>query len=372
MFGDIMDTWEKSDLVIIGAGPMGIALAVRMLSIKKSFTIIEKGSSVGSNILEWGHVHFFSNWKECVDLKSQNLLSESIPLDYDSEGYPSGNEFVKKYLIPLANLNQLKNNIVLRSEVVEVEFNFSTEKFLVTFHQNGETKFIETKVVVDASGNWGNTNKLIKDGSDYYPHINRIPKPSYIRHHFQDAKVAIVGNGHSAMNSIALVSDYSNAEINWLIRKDSPNFGKSKVDGQSIALENKVIDLVNQKQIIIHKNFLVSKVENRGSQVEIFSEQGHSLRRMDYLIENIGANADYSFLKNIPINVDDTFNVPANLACKINPKFHTCSSLSYNFEDTVISDVDYYVVGMKSFGKASNFLLSYGYDILDELAKHIK
>ena len=56
---------------------------------------------------------------------------------------------------------------------------------------------------------------------------------------------------------------------------------------------------------------------------------------------------------------------------KINPKLHTCNTLEYNFKDTLISEIHYYVVGMKSFGKASNFLLSSGYKILDELINHI-
>ena len=66
---------------------------------------------------------------------------------------------------------------------------------------------------------------------------------------------------------------------------------------------------------------------------------------------------------------DEQYWTAPRLAPRINPRLHSCDSLSYCFEDTILTDVPYYVVGMKSFGKASNFLLSKGYEILDELTQ---
>lgn len=39
---------KETDIVIIGAGPIGIAIAVRLFLSKRSFKILEKGTSVGA------------------------------------------------------------------------------------------------------------------------------------------------------------------------------------------------------------------------------------------------------------------------------------------------------------------------------------
>ena len=87
---------------------------------------------------------------------------------------------------------------------------------------------------------------------------------------------------------------------------------------------------------------------------------------------NIETYPNHSILKNIHINLDSSYSVAHNLFEKINPQLHSCNTVSYSFKVTLISDLPYYVVGMKSFGRASNFLLQSGYKILDELMVHLK
>lgn len=364
--------YKSLDVVIIGAGPIGIAIAARLVFSKRSFIVLEKGESVGANILEWGHVSLFSNWQESVDSKCHKLLNEQASISYALEDFPTGNEFVHQYLQPIANHPLLKNNIQLNSKVHTVSFDNVTNNFTITYHQNKECRMVKSKVVIDASGTWGNYNKLVENYADLFGYACfNIPNSKQITDYFQNATIAIIGNGHSAMNSIALVSQYSNAVIYWILRNDEPNFGNSKVDGKSKKLETEVIHYLKQNRIRLIKNFSLKHIFQVKNQLNLVSEVSKSLTGIDFLIQNIGANADYSFLQNIPLNLEPTLNIPKNLAKKIDPKLHTCNTLKYTFQDTLISEIDYYVVGMKSFGKASNFLLSSGYKILDELVDRL-
>lgn len=47
-------------VAIIGAGPIGLAAAAHLVERGQKFILFEAGSSIGQNILQWGHVRLFS------------------------------------------------------------------------------------------------------------------------------------------------------------------------------------------------------------------------------------------------------------------------------------------------------------------------
>ncbi|MCD4533710.1 FAD-dependent oxidoreductase [Nocardioides sp. cx-169] len=54
-------------LVIVGAGPIGLAAAAHAHSRGLRTLILEAGTSAGAAVGEWGHVRLFSAWSELVD-----------------------------------------------------------------------------------------------------------------------------------------------------------------------------------------------------------------------------------------------------------------------------------------------------------------
>ena len=57
-------------VVIIGAGPTGLAAASHLLERDIDTIVLEAGSSAGTTIREWSHVRLFSNWRSVVDSAS--------------------------------------------------------------------------------------------------------------------------------------------------------------------------------------------------------------------------------------------------------------------------------------------------------------
>ena len=47
-------------VVVIGAGPIGLAAAAHLANSGENFIVLEAGSCVGNHILQWGHVRLFS------------------------------------------------------------------------------------------------------------------------------------------------------------------------------------------------------------------------------------------------------------------------------------------------------------------------
>ena len=250
--------------------------------------------------------------------------------------------------------------------------NENTKLFSTTYHQNNKEIILISKTVIDASGNWSNFNQLTTQVKEFKQFIIKgIPSPEKIKNLFIDKSIVIIGNGHSAMNSILLISKHSNAKVSWVIRSNNTKIGNSKVGGRSKGLEEKISALILKKNINLISNFNLSGISIKKEQLILSSNNDKKLSEIDFIVQNNGNNADYSFLKNIPLNLDAKFNVSKRLSQKIDPKKHSCNTLLYNYEDSKITNLDYFVVGIKSFGKASNFLLRSGYNVLDSLINYI-
>jgi cation diffusion facilitator CzcD-associated flavoprotein CzcO len=61
-------------VVIIGAGPVGLAAAAHVQSRRLTPLVFEAGPSVGDGIRRWAHVRVFSPWKFNVDPTAAGLL----------------------------------------------------------------------------------------------------------------------------------------------------------------------------------------------------------------------------------------------------------------------------------------------------------
>ena len=92
-----------SDLpvVVIGAGPQGLAAAAHLVERGDVPLVLEAGDGPGAAVAEWAHVRLFSAWPELVDPAAVRLLG---PTGWTApgEGYPTGGEWVERYLAPLA------------------------------------------------------------------------------------------------------------------------------------------------------------------------------------------------------------------------------------------------------------------------------
>src|SRR6266849_2474518 len=94
-------------VVVIGAGPIGLAAAAHLLARGETPLVLEAGDAVGAAIRPWRHVRFFSPWKYTVDAASVALLEQTGWTLPDPERAPTGADIVERYLEPLAALPQI-------------------------------------------------------------------------------------------------------------------------------------------------------------------------------------------------------------------------------------------------------------------------
>lgn len=206
-------------VIIIGAGPIGLAAAANAAERDMDFIVVEAGGDAGAAVGEWGHVRLFSSWLELIDPAARRLLEATgtwtAPDDSD---YPTGSEWREAYLQPLANLlNSSTNGSVHYNTQVTgvsragrdllVDSGRENDPFAVHVHGPEGHQRLLGSAVVDASGTWTSPNPL---GADGYPargereHADRISYgiPDFtdtaVAARYAGKHVAVAGKGASA------------------------------------------------------------------------------------------------------------------------------------------------------------------------------
>src|SRR5699024_11019512 len=107
-------------VVIIGAGPIGLAAAAHLSERGLPFVVLESGSTAAGAIADWGHTRLFSPWQYNLDAAAQRLLEASGWTAPNAEALPTGHELREQYIEPLAQLPQLAESIRYDARVIAV------------------------------------------------------------------------------------------------------------------------------------------------------------------------------------------------------------------------------------------------------------
>ena len=98
-------------VVVIGAGPVGLAAAAHLVQQGLEPIVLEQGDQVGAAIRDWGQVRLFSPWRYDIDSAARRLLEPTGWTEPDLDQLPTGAELVERYLAPLAANPELASRI---------------------------------------------------------------------------------------------------------------------------------------------------------------------------------------------------------------------------------------------------------------------
>ena len=111
---------NSNPVVVIGAGPIGLAAAAHLSERGLPFLVLEAGTAAGAAIADWGHTRLFSPWQYNLDAAAQRLLEADGWTAPDVDALPTGHELREQYLEPLAQLPQLAESIRYEARVTAV------------------------------------------------------------------------------------------------------------------------------------------------------------------------------------------------------------------------------------------------------------
>lgn len=153
-------------VAVLGAGPVGLAAAAKLIERGLPFVVFEAGNRVGANLLDYGHVRLFSPWQYNVDRTMARLLEPTGWTPPAADALPLAGEVVARVLQPFAELPVVASNMHLRSKVVSV-FREGVDKvksagreeapFVVRAVRDGKAFELRVRAVIDSTGTTWNT-----------------------------------------------------------------------------------------------------------------------------------------------------------------------------------------------------------------------
>ncbi|HEU4454803.1 MAG TPA: NAD(P)-binding domain-containing protein [Longimicrobium sp.] len=382
-------------VAVIGAGPIGLAAAAHLVARGETPVVLEAGDSVGAAIRGWSHVRLFSPWKYLVDPVARGMLEAAGWTAPDGDRLPTGGELVEGLLEPLAALPAIAPHLRTGRRVVAVtRRGFDKVKSagrerapfeLVVRTAEGRTERILARAVIDASGTYGSPNPI---GAGGLPVEGETELAGRIHYGIPDVlgsdrarhagrRTLVVGSGHSAFNALldlaALAREAPGTEVVWAIRRREPGqmFGGGERDALPArgSLGARLRSLVDRGEVTLVTGFRTVRLVETERGIVVEGEDDAVIGPVDRLVVATGFRPDVGMLRELRTGLDPWLEAPVALAPLIDPNVHSCGTVyPHGFAELSHPEPDFYVVGMKSYGRAPTFLLLTGYEQVRSVA----
>lgn len=386
-------------VAVIGAGPVGLAAAARLVERGLRPILLEKGVRVGAALLEWGHVRVFSPWDYNVDSAARALLAEEGVMAPSGGYLPTGEEIVTQYLEPLSRVPAIVEALRLGSQVTGItrqghdlmsNYGGADAPFVVRYRDAAGEHRLLTRAVIDASGTWSRPNPIGADGlavpgetdaADLIaygiPDVDGIERESYA-----GKRTLVLGSGHSAINvALALLDLQEKAagtEVLWALRRDriARLLGgglNDQLPGRG-ALGLAAKQAIDEGRLTMLAPFVVDRVARSGGglRVEATLDGRPVVEELDRIVVATGFRPDFSFLRELRLGLDPAVEATPAVAPLIDPNVHSCGTVPpHGVDELAHPEPGFFIVGSKSYGRAPTFLMATGYEQVRSIVAEI-
>lgn len=262
-------------VLIIGAGPIGLACGIEAAKRNMSYLILEKGCLVNSLFHYPTNMTFFST--------SDRLEIGDVP--FVSHGdKPTRRESLEYY-------RRVKD--AWKLNVNSFEKVLSIKKNTNGFEVKSEKRSYTAKKIIIATGFFDHPNKLNVTGED-------LPK---VKHYFDEAhpyaylKIAVIGGGNSSVDA-ALETFRRGSQVTMIVREE-----KLK-DSVKYWVRPDIDNRINEGSI---KAFFNSEITSiRENEIDIQTPDGKVTIENDFVLAMTGYHPDFNFLKSVGIEINQS------------------------------------------------------------------
>ena len=374
-------------VAVIGAGPVGLAAAAHLIRYQQPCVVLEAGSEPAAAVPQWAHVRTFSPWRYMIDAAAKTLLGADGWREPDPDAIPTGGDLIDAYLTPLAHHRAIAPHVRYNAAVVSVgRRDFDKVRTKGRDQQpfelrlgNGET--IDARAVIDASGTWSRPNPAGSGGIAALGETAVADRIAYgipdvltrERSMYAGKRVLVAGSGHSAFNVILdllkLAEAVPDTRIVWAMRRDNLNsvWGGGSADALEARgeLGQRAKRAVESGRIRVVTPYRIRAIAESGDGLRVTGavHDDDVTLDVDRVIVCTGFRPDLQMLGEVRLGLDSWLECPAALAPLIDPNEHSCGTVRpHGARELAHPEKDFYIVGMKSYGRAPTFLLATGYE----------
>jgi hypothetical protein len=144
--------------------------------------------------------------------------------------------------------------------------------------------------------------------------------------------------------------------------------GKDQLEARG-ALGTRLEESVRSGRVRLVTGFRVARVLDGGDALVVESDEGERLGPVDQIVVATGFRPDLSLARELRVRLDPWLEAPEQLAPLIDPNLHSCGTVyPHGAAELAHPEKDFYVVGMKSYGRAPTFLMLTGYEQVRSVA----
>jgi N-acetylglutamate synthase-like GNAT family acetyltransferase len=387
-------TGTATDLpvAVLGAGPVGLAAAARLIERGLQPLILEAGDEVGANLLDYGHVRLFSPWRYNVDAAMAALLKPTGWQAPPDDDLPPAGGIVERVLKPFAALPQVAKALHLRTRVVSVSREgfdkvktVGREKapFVIRAVHDGRPLEFRARAVIDASGTWSSPNPL---GANGLPALGERELADAIvygipdvlgpqRERYAGRRTLVVGAGHSAANALLslaeLAKEVPGTTLVWAVR--SPVLQRVFGGGDADALPargqlgSSLKALRDNGGLEFVSGLRITELLREGAGIAVrgVDTEGRpvTLDGIDQIVCATGQRPDLGITSELRLKLDPWLESTEALGPQIDPNLHSCGTVRpHGHRELAHPEPGFYTLGVKSYGRAPTFLMATGFE----------
>lgn len=265
---------QPIDVIIIGAGPIGIACGLEAKKRNLNYLIIEKGPLVNSLYHYPTNMTFFST--------SEKLEIDKIPFISNSPK-PTKREALEYYR-RIATSNNLHINLFEKVEKVEKQNN----NYQITSSKSTYT----CKNIIVATGFYDIPNKLNIVGEE----LTKVSHYYHDPHYYSGQNVAVVGASNSSVDA-ALEIFRKGGNVTMIVR------GKEIGDRVKYWVRPDIVNRIEEGSI---KAYFESELkEIRENEIDIATPSGNLTLKNDFVLALTGYQPNFAFLNSMGITLSD-------------------------------------------------------------------
>jgi thioredoxin reductase len=383
-------------MAVLGAGPVGLEAALYARALGHEVSVFEKGK-IAENLGSWGHVTLFSPWEMNHTPLGRRVLEQSGTDSFPRpEDLLTGAEHLRTYLRPLAASRALSGRILEQHRVISVgrehylkgEAIGSPERlespFRILVEAPAGEKIFPADRVLDTTGTYGNPNWMGAGGIAAPGERAARKRISYQlddpaardRERYRGKRTLLVGGGYSAATS-ALAFERLGKEdpgtvLLWATRDErsrpfDPHPG-DPLPGRSALIED-ANRLASQGSSTIRRlpGRQVDSIEllpDGALRVALRSSEGLETHTVERILANVGYQPERSLYTELQIHECYASFGPMKLAAALlEGSSRDCLEQTGHGAETLLNpEPGFLILGSKSYGRGSNFLLRIGFE----------
>lgn len=392
----------KTDLpriAILGAGPIGLEAALYARTLNYPVDVYERGQ-IADYWQRWGHVRLFSPFGMNSTPLGRTAIRAANP-DHEfpaEDACTTGREHRASYLLPLSKLEILKSCLRMETHVLSIgrhgflkndepgDPRRSKQPFRLLIRDNQKKERNEqADIVLDCTGTYGQ-HRWLGDGG--IPAAGEQAAEAAILYWLDDfgsdrkklyvgKTTLVVGSGYSAATTVvglaALANENPATWVIWLARGNRtqplvrmPNDPLRERD--RLAVRANTLATRTDDNVEYHASSLIDRVEflgqDRGFKVSGSIAGKAKTWEVDQIIGNVGYSPDNGMYRELQVHECYASLGPMKLAAALQAqKGHDGLKVAGGGRDSLVTpEPGFYILGAKSYGRNSNFLLRAGFE----------